>query len=211
MPTNFPTSVDNFTNPTANDSLNLPSHSTQHANANDAIEAVEDYLLNGAGRSGLVLVKTQTIGTAVSSVTVSSAFSSTYDNYQIVVSGGVASTTGNLLLTLGSSNTNYYTGGMYVPYNSATVFALNSNNTGSFPNAISMQTDNLTGGFSLFSPNLPKTTGFTLQSFEPNSGGIAIWRNGFHNEYTTHTAFTLTTSSGTMTGGTICVYGYRKS
>lgn len=47
MPTNFPTSVDNFTNPTANDSLNLPSHSTQHANANDAIEAIEDYLLNG--------------------------------------------------------------------------------------------------------------------------------------------------------------------
>jgi len=49
MPTNFPTSVDNFTNPTANDSLNLPSHSTQHANANDAIEAIESYLLNGTG------------------------------------------------------------------------------------------------------------------------------------------------------------------
>jgi len=47
MPTNFPTSVDNFTNPTANDSLNLPSHSTQHANANDAIEAVESYVLQG--------------------------------------------------------------------------------------------------------------------------------------------------------------------
>jgi hypothetical protein len=47
MPTNFPTSVDNFTNPTANDSLNLPSHSTQHANANDAIEAVEGYTLQG--------------------------------------------------------------------------------------------------------------------------------------------------------------------
>ena len=46
MPTNFPTSVDNFTNLTANDSLNLPSHSTQHANANDAIEAIEDYLLS---------------------------------------------------------------------------------------------------------------------------------------------------------------------
>ncbi len=46
MPTNFPTSVDNFTNPTANDSLNIPSHSTQHANANDAIEAIETYALN---------------------------------------------------------------------------------------------------------------------------------------------------------------------
>lgn len=45
MATNFPTSVDNFTNPTANDSLNLPSHSTQHANANDAIEAIETYAL----------------------------------------------------------------------------------------------------------------------------------------------------------------------
>lgn len=45
MATNFPTSVDNFTNPTANDSLNLPSHSTQHANANDAIEAIEGVLV----------------------------------------------------------------------------------------------------------------------------------------------------------------------
>jgi hypothetical protein len=49
MPTNFPTGVDNFTNPTANDSLNLPSHSTQHANANDAIEAIESYLISGTG------------------------------------------------------------------------------------------------------------------------------------------------------------------
>lgn len=48
MPTNFPTSVDNFTNPTANDSLNLPSHSTQHANANDAIEAIENAIISPA-------------------------------------------------------------------------------------------------------------------------------------------------------------------
>lgn len=45
MATNFPTSVDNFTNPTANDSLNAPSHSVQHANANDAIEAIETVLV----------------------------------------------------------------------------------------------------------------------------------------------------------------------
>jgi hypothetical protein len=51
MPTNFPTSVDNFTNPTANDSLNLPSHSTQHANANDAIEAIEGFLLGQTGNA----------------------------------------------------------------------------------------------------------------------------------------------------------------
>jgi hypothetical protein len=39
----------------------------------------------------LTLIKTQTIGTAVSSVTVTGAFSTTYDNYKIIVSGGVAS------------------------------------------------------------------------------------------------------------------------
>ena len=45
MPTNFPTSVDVLVNPTPTDSLNAPAHSTQHANANDAIEAIEDVLV----------------------------------------------------------------------------------------------------------------------------------------------------------------------
>jgi len=37
----FPTDLDEFTNPTASDYLNSPSHSAQHADANDAIEALE--------------------------------------------------------------------------------------------------------------------------------------------------------------------------
>jgi hypothetical protein len=41
MATNFPTSLDSFTNPTAVDTLDSPPHDTQHANANDAIEALE--------------------------------------------------------------------------------------------------------------------------------------------------------------------------
>ena len=46
MATNFPTSVDTLVNPTPTDSLNAPAHSTQHTNANDAIEAMQAYLLN---------------------------------------------------------------------------------------------------------------------------------------------------------------------
>ena len=49
MATNFPTSVDALTNPVSNDSLNSPSHSAQHTNANDAIEAIEGYIINGTG------------------------------------------------------------------------------------------------------------------------------------------------------------------
>ena len=41
MATNFPTSLDALTNPTASDSLTSPSHAGQHADANDAIEALQ--------------------------------------------------------------------------------------------------------------------------------------------------------------------------
>jgi hypothetical protein len=70
MTTNFPTSLDALANPTSTDALTSPSHSDQHANANDAIEALEakvgvdgspvttslDYLVtqaNAIGSSGL--------------------------------------------------------------------------------------------------------------------------------------------------------------
>lgn len=41
MATSFPTSLDVLTNPTSSDALNSPDHAAQHANANDAIEAIE--------------------------------------------------------------------------------------------------------------------------------------------------------------------------
>jgi hypothetical protein len=43
MTTSYPTSLDNFTNPTASDNLNTPTvlHSDQHSNLNDAVEALQ--------------------------------------------------------------------------------------------------------------------------------------------------------------------------
>lgn len=41
MATSFPTSLDSLTNPLSTDTLANPSHSAQHANANDAIEALQ--------------------------------------------------------------------------------------------------------------------------------------------------------------------------
>lgn len=48
MTTAFPGAVDVLTNPGATDALTSPSHSAQHANVNDAIEAIE----TSVGRSG---------------------------------------------------------------------------------------------------------------------------------------------------------------
>ena len=41
MATSYPGGLDSFTNPAAGDGLDSPSHAGQHANANDAIEAVQ--------------------------------------------------------------------------------------------------------------------------------------------------------------------------
>ena len=41
MATSFPSSLDSFTNPLSSDTLSSPSHSAQHADANDAIEALQ--------------------------------------------------------------------------------------------------------------------------------------------------------------------------
>lgn len=41
MATNYPTNLDTLTNPTATDKVSVVSHADQHANANDAIEALE--------------------------------------------------------------------------------------------------------------------------------------------------------------------------
>lgn len=41
MATNFPTSLDSFTDPVAGDNLNSPDHAGQHTDKNDAIEAIE--------------------------------------------------------------------------------------------------------------------------------------------------------------------------
>lgn len=52
MASNYPSSLDSFTNPTSTDSLDSPNHANQHADANDAIEAIETKLGIGASPAG---------------------------------------------------------------------------------------------------------------------------------------------------------------
>jgi len=49
MTTNYPGAIDNFTNPGPTDYEDVVSHSGQHTNANDAIEAIETVLGTTAG------------------------------------------------------------------------------------------------------------------------------------------------------------------
>jgi len=161
-------------------------------------------------KSGLQLVKTQTIGSGVSSVTVTNAFSAIYDNYKIFVSGGVGSTTTSCVLTFGSTSTGYYSAGLYVVYSGATVTGFNSSNSSSFPNAVNVTTGTLSGEITVQQPNLAKFTTVDINAVETITGGAALIRKGWLNNTDQYTAFTLTPASGTITGGTISVYGYAK-
>ena len=66
MATNYPTSLDQLTNPNSSDQLSAPSHSQQHTNANDAIEALEVKVgVNGSTDPASLTYKVSTIETTL--------------------------------------------------------------------------------------------------------------------------------------------------
>ena len=160
-----------------------------------------------ASAGALTLVSATTIGTTVASVTVSGAFSSTYDNYQILISGGAASTGVNLELTFGATATGYQTQLVYGSYNN-TAAAVGAANSSKFAFAGAGDASGLSLTSYVGSPNLAKTT-FVGSSFMGATLGGTF--NGQLQNTTQYTAFTITASSGTLTGGTIYVYGFAKA
>lgn len=156
---------------------------------------------------GLWLIKTQTVGTGVTSVNVTSAFSSTYDNYKITYTGGVLSTLALVSLKLGAATTSYY-GSRTATSTSGTAALVGDNNTGSFQyfgigNATWMQID-----AEVFAPNRA-TRSFVQSRYWEGTGALGVY-TGYQDSNTQFTDFTLSViGGGTMTGGTICVYGYR--
>ena len=168
-------------------------------------------LNNNFASGGLQLVKSQTIGSGVSSVTVTGAFSATYDAYKIVISGGVASTDTDLQLTLGATATGYYAGYSRVTYSTGAAATASNNAASSWTRGGSGTTDVLYSHVELFNPFATKRTminGFNAFAGAAFSGGAM---GGFLDNATSYTAFTYTVASGTITGGTIRVYGYVNS
>jgi hypothetical protein len=157
---------------------------------------------------GLVLVKTQTIGSAVASVAVTDAFSATYENYLITVSGGTTSSGGtNLELTFGATATGYYSQLIYATWGN-TPLAAGASNTTRFTYAGGGYSGGLSMSCYVGSPNLAKTTSVGSAVMADGFGGNF---NGTLQDSTQYTGFTITSSNGTLTGGTIYVYGYAKA
>jgi hypothetical protein len=156
---------------------------------------------------GLVLISSTTVGSAVSSVTVSAAFSTTYDNYRIIYAGGTMSAQQRFGMTLGSSASGYYEGLTFVNFTGTTGAAGGSN----------IAAWQYIGGGNTTSAGfiVDLQNPFLAQYTQMNAVGAlqtnqATWDQGIHAVATSFTAFTVTPVGSTITGGTITVYGYRK-
>jgi hypothetical protein len=164
------------------------------------------------GASGLTLVKTQTIGSGVSSVTVSDAFSSTYDNYKIIVSGGVASASATLTLQLGSTTSAYYYWGISGNSGSTTVSGIVGSNVSNFADFGTAGVNSLSADVEVSNAFLSKRTTVFSQAIRTTTAGTVKASWGFQDSDTSFTAFTIAIDGGnTMTGGTIKIYGYQNS
>jgi len=160
------------------------------------------------GSSGLVLIKSQVVGTAVSSVQVTSAFSATYDNYIVTYNNGSSSTTDALMMQLGSTTSGYYTSIIGNTWSTVSSMAGSQTST-NFDRIASMNSTN--GGslhIQISSPFLSKSTEVASR-YLPLTGAYAFY--GLLPATTSFTAFTLIPASGTLTGGTIRVYGMANS
>ena len=158
--------------------------------------------------SGLTLVKSQVIGTAVSSVNVTSAFSTTYDNYKIIVSGTVGSTNQFLHMKLGSTSTGYYFSLPYLSY-TGVVTGDGGSNTSVFQ-AGTFDTNICNVNLELFNPFAALPTLYNAAIVDPKTTGRAGHAAGYLANNTSYTDFTLTPAGGTITGGTVFVYGYKQ-
>ena len=161
----------------------------------------------GGTYPGLRLIKKQTIGNGVSSVAVTDAYSSTYNAYKIIITGGVASTNSDLTYINTGSSASYAYGFIYLPFGSV-VSAASSTSTTSFPFAGHGSTNVLRMNLDVLNPFTATHTQFSSNTSSNTLYGTG---GGFHNVATSYTGFTIAPSTGTLTGGTIYVYGYGAS
>jgi hypothetical protein len=158
---------------------------------------------------GLTLLKTQTVGSGVSSVVVADAFNSRYNDYKIIISGMNTSDEGvGVRMSLsGSTGSTYNWAGNSQIYNGTNTFTGSSTTTSyQISNTGVVSSTNIL--VQLLNPFNSVLTSMKSQFAVSSSAGQY---GGFDNNAVSHTGFTFFPTAGTLTGGTVYVYGYRKS
>ena len=158
---------------------------------------------------GIWLVKTQAVGSAVSSVAVTGAFSADYDNYLILYSGGTGSAAHSSGIQLGASTTGYYTFLNYGDVATPTPLGAGRNNQSSAAWLGGCQGAGQAAHLSTLVINPFKAMYTKILNGTYQNASIYGTSQGEHRVSTSYTGFTVIPDTGTLTGGTIFVYGYK--
>ena len=115
-------------------------------------------------------------------------------------------------MTLGATTTGYYSSYMYVSYNTSSVVGSGNSNGATIFDAGVITTNGLSGRIEINNPFNSVRTEIINYSAGMATTNQALIGGGYVDNNTSYTDFTLTmASTGTMTGGTIYVYGYAKA
>lgn len=155
------------------------------------------------------LVKTQTVGSGVGTVTVTGAFTSDYNAYKIIYSGGSASGGAELLFTLRNGASELTTGWFYrtFGYTYGGVLVNNGLNNAGYCQVGGTDTGWAGASFEVQNPMIAVNKIVNVQTFGfatyvATAGAVGVSTASWPD-------FRLFTSAGTLTGGTIRVYGFR--
>jgi hypothetical protein len=247
--------LDNFTNPSSGNTLDSPSHSLQHSDINDAVEAMQRKVgvgtavagsasagqvltISAAGTStwstpgvpGLVQLVPSSVAvgsgsgsvdangavtfTGASTVSLNDVFSSTYDNYKVLMNITGSTTNQNVGMRLrvsGADNSTANYGQQLMDAASNILSGSRDSGQTSFARIAGAQS----GKNQLFLLDIAYpfqteiTTAHTFRMVDAgtSSAQISYIVSGFVAT-TSFTGFTLIPGSGTITG-TIRVYGYK--
>jgi hypothetical protein len=168
------------------------------------------YLAN----SGLVYITSATFSTTA----LDGIFTSDYDNYRIVVRN-VTQTGTNGLIQYNYRNTSnatdnsalYYTAGLRYDNGTAYNYSINTGTTAETAVNSAAGTSYIGFAMDIFSPRLAVNTMATVQGTGSITAISACQSSNIFNANTVFAGIIFKLSAGTITGGTVTVYGYRKA
>jgi hypothetical protein len=176
-----------------------------------------------ATAGGLVFISSTTI-TAATSTTISNIFTSTYNDYKMLITLRGSSDSNKLRMTLttgGTPVTTGYAAGNFIgDYSAGSPTTLSYGYAGSarfelgyIPNNTGNPTINANIQLDVFGPEASQRTALnglttSVWSGAANAGGMII---GFLDSLTSYDGVQITNSSGTNMTGTVVVYGYAKA
>ena len=198
----------NYNFPTPDDTSLVKDGASAIRTLGSAVDTTLFTALGGA-YPGLRLIKKQAIGTSVTSVTVTNAFSATYDAYKVIIAGATTTGSDYGYIKFGAAASNYAIGVFGQNYAAATTSSANAASGASATFMWYIDGNQVSCNIDVINPFLTEYTVYTSALAGP---GGTLSGGGVHKTAASYTDLVMGLNGGSaITGGTIYIYGYGMS